>query len=169
MVNTGTNLTLAAIEGPGRDARKPIRGTPASAFLNVMEPIHVNVVIRVSDAPDSYFLDVPLQDRRLKFDRGFHRIVWHLSADPAITQPYGFDRPGITFFGENAPCLVIPSEQGVAGPVDPGTPPLKDWEVLWANVTASHQKAYFYRIRALVGDIPVQHDPTVENQPPLQP
>ncbi|MDQ3283864.1 MAG: hypothetical protein M3Q69_20875 [Acidobacteriota bacterium] len=142
---------------------------PIADLDAVMPPLTINVKVvpksqpSGSDAPyEPYSLEIEEDMHRiLRLGSGLMRIVWTLdksALDGPLQELTHFDTTGITFFGENAPYISIP-----------GANSRDEWSIIWANTRAIHQRSYAYRIRVVVGNTPVSHDPTIENQPPLLP
>jgi hypothetical protein len=145
--------------------------TMKPGWAAIQQVPETEIPITLSYADGVFSLQLADSAKRLKLDPDVYRLRWTLSADssvPAGTE-YGFDRPGITFFGENAPYIRLANPDLTIAAVRADAPLPTSWEMLWGNLTAADKNAFFYRIRVVANGIPVNHDPTVENQPPLQP
>lgn len=128
--------------------------------LGAADPITGPVSIAVKleqDAQDRFYLTLPLESEYLSIAEGFDDVLtWDLEV-PAHLNAY-FDNPAITFSGQNSGALLINRQPNQV-------------QYRWANLDdLSRGQSFYYTIHVVVNRdgmlIPVNHDPTVHNDPP---
>lgn len=88
-------------------------------------------------------------------DEAMYVITWSFSDDKF--DPTFLD-PGVIFAQPTAPAL----PQAVPGN-------RKIWSVSWSNLEKKNRHSWPYNLHVRIGDVLAVLDPTVENQPPLNP
>ncbi|MDQ3283863.1 MAG: hypothetical protein M3Q69_20870 [Acidobacteriota bacterium] len=143
-------------------------GSAAAETTPAPTSLSVSIVLTKNGVGDYSLEATP---RLLPVDRGIYLITFTLTSNDPSLQVW-FAGPGITFYGESVPSLRIPPPDAPFN-VTAESVHAMHMHLLWANLTAAHQRSYFYTIRICVQDgtemYYVDVDPTIENQPPLLP